>query len=93
MTNEEKIMELSKKLVKVCKEKNDNMFNETISEIIGVYFRILERIPINDLTEPMLIVVMRNYIKMLELSATKNNLEFADEIMNGLDTVAIIKPL
>lgn len=93
MTNEERIMELSEKLVKVCMEGNDNMFNETISEIIGVYFKILERIPINNLTEPMLIFVMRNYTKTLELSATKKNLELADKMMKGLDTAAIIKPL
>lgn len=95
MTDQEirKLTELSITLVKACKEDNDEVINETISEIVETYFRFLRGVSISPLTRPMAIVAMRKFTKILESTATKNNLEFADEIMNGLDTVAIIKPL
>ena len=95
MTEQEncKLTELSITLAKACKEDNNEVINETISEIVGTYFRFLGGVPITPLTRPMAIVAMRNFTKTLESMATKDDIEFADTIMENFDIIAVVKPL
>ena len=95
MTEQEncKLTELSITLAKACKEDNNEVISETISEIVGTYCRFLGGVSITPLTRPMAIVAMRNFTKTLESTATKDDLEFADAIMKKIDIIAIIKPL
>ena len=58
-----------------------------------MYFRFLGGISITQLTHPMPIVAMRNFTKILESMATKDNIEFADAIMKNFDIIAVVKPL
>ena len=91
MTEQEnrKLTELSITLAKACKE----VINETIPEIVQLYFRFLGGISITQLTHPMAIVAMRNFTKTLESMATKDDIEFADTIMENFDIIAVVKPL
>lgn len=41
----------------------------------------------------MAIVAMRNFTKTLESMATKDDIEFADTIMENFDIIAVVKPL
>ena len=95
MTEQEnrKLTELSITLVKACKEDNNEVINETIPEIVQLYFRFLGGISITQLTHPMAIVAMRNFTKTLESMATKDDIEFADTIMENFDIIAVVKPL
>lgn len=95
MTEQEnrKLNELSITLAKACKEDDNEVINETIPEIVQLYFRFLGGVSITPLTRPMTIVAMRNFTKTLESMATKDDIEFADAIMKNFDIIAVVKPL
>ena len=95
MTEQEnrKLTELSITLAKAYKEGNNEVINATIPEIVQLYFRFLGGISITQLTHPMAIVAMRNFTNTLESMATKDDIEFADTIMENFDIIAVVKPL
>lgn len=94
MTNEEKIRltELSKALARALEGDNDQVKFEITYEIIKVYLGSLSKISINVISRPMLIVAIRKYAQIIEASASEEELEFVEDIMEHIDITGILRP-
>ena len=94
MTNEEKIRltELSKALARALEGDNDQVKSEITFEIIEIYLSSLSKISLNVISRPTLIVAIRKYAKILEASASEEELEFVEGIMEHINISGILRP-
>lgn len=94
MMNEERtrLTELSKAFVGALGDDNNQVMSEITYEIIEIYLGLLAKISINVISKPMLIVAIRKYAQIVEASASEEELEFVEDIMEHIDIAGILRP-